>query len=1029
MTTVAELLETRASERPGAIALLSTDGRLPVTYSQLADAAFGVARSLRALGIDRTSRIAISLPNGRDLAGCLLGTFLAGECAPLNPAYSEREFGFYLADLEARLLIAPAAADSPARLAAERLGIRVVEPASLWGLPYSGGSAAGDVRPGPEDVALVLHTSGTTSRPKLVPLTHRNICTSASNIRLAFALTPADRCLQVMPLFHVHGIVGALLSSLTAGASVVCAPGFDAGRFFWWLEEFRPTWYTAVPTIHRAVLAGAGEVRDHALRFIRSCSSPLAPAVMSAMERAFGVPVIESYGMTEGAHQIASNPLPPRVRKPGSVGQATGTEVAILDEVGEALGPGESGEVAIRGVTVTSGYADTLATFAGAWLRTGDRGYLDQDGYLFLSGRLKEMINRGGEKISPREIDEALLEHPEVAEALAFAIPDPLLGEEVGAAVVLKPGAAAGVNELREHTAARLAYFKIPRRIVILGHIPKGPTGKPQRIGLAAKLGLAATAIGPRPPQRPLHQTEEVVRRIWREVLRKDEIGPDDNFFDLGGDSLRAAQVIARTRELTGAGLTLAQVFAFPTIAQMARHMEPKDRGPAIPVPAQPRQVGSIVPLSFAQESLWLLSQIQEDDAPAIRPFLFRFHGGLSVSALESAIRHIVERHEVLRTRIVAADGIPVGIVDSSDRFRLGMLDISGSPQPQRRAVAERMVLDELRAAFDLAGDLPVRSALARISDDESLFGLAMHHACSDGWSDAIFARELSVAYRALVEGAPPRLAEMPLQYADYASWQRDYYQGATLEARLVYWRRQLDGLPRTIRLPYDRPRPARPGKANDCCRRFLEERVLRSVETLGRAENATPFMVLLAALFQSLHRWSGESDLVIGTPAANRPTAGAEQIIGLFANPLLLRCQVTGDLDFRRLLRRVRDLAIAAFEREDVPLDRVAEALRQPRDRGFHPLYRIGFQWRNLPAEAFDFPGVTVERMPVDRTASFIDLSLEATEAAGGIHLTLDYSPALFDRLTVERMLSEYVAGIERIGEEARETVRKAAV
>jgi acyl-CoA synthetase (AMP-forming)/AMP-acid ligase II len=347
-------------------------------------------------------------------------------------------------------------------------------------------------------VALVLHTSGTTSRPKLVPLTHRNVCASAHHIAATLELSPMDRCLNVMPLFHIHGLMAAVLASLEAGGSVFCTPGFSALKFFSWLQEADPTWYTAVPTMHQAILARAERnpriLAAARLRFVRSSSSSLPPRVMAELEKTFRAPVIEAYGMTEAAHQMASNPLPPRPRKPGTVGVAAGPEVAVMDEEGRILPAGSPGEVVIRGPNVTPGYqanpGANATSFTHGWFRTGDQGVLDPDGYLTITGRLKEIINRGGEKISPREVDEVLLDHPAVQQAVAFAVPHPTLGEEVAAAVVLRDGARATEEELRAFASGRLAPFKVPRTLLFLEEIPKGPTGKLQRIGLAAKLGL-----------------------------------------------------------------------------------------------------------------------------------------------------------------------------------------------------------------------------------------------------------------------------------------------------------------------------------------------------------------------------------------------------------------------------------------------------------------------------------------------------------------------------------------------------------
>ena len=466
-----------------------------------------VVGTLNRHGIGRGDRVAIVLPNGPAMAAAFLGVAAGAAAAPLNPAYRAAEFAFYLEDLDARALIAAAGDDGPARAAAAERGIPVLELApdrAAAGLFALSGAAAPApaLRPGPAaagDAALVLHTSGTTSRPKRVPLTHANLCASARNIDAALALGAADRCLNVMPLFHIHGLIASVLASLAAGGAVVCAPGFNALRFFAWLKGCRPTWYTAVPTMHQAILARAARNADAAanagLRFIRSSSAALAPQTMRALEAAFRAPVIESYGMTEACHQMTSNPLPPRARKPGTVGLAAGPEVAAMREDGSLAAPGETAEIVIRGANVTSGYENNpranAEAFRGGWFRTGDEGRFDAEGYLTISGRIKEIINRGGEKIGPREVDEALLEHPAVAQAVAFALPHDKLGEDVAAAVVPRAGGAPSERELRAFVGARLAAFKVPRRIVFLEEIPKGPTGKVRRIGLAKTLGLA----------------------------------------------------------------------------------------------------------------------------------------------------------------------------------------------------------------------------------------------------------------------------------------------------------------------------------------------------------------------------------------------------------------------------------------------------------------------------------------------------------------------------------------------------------
>lgn len=498
--TLFDLLRAGAEHDPALIA----PGGLVWAFADLRTQVSRLAEWLQAHGLGRGDRIAIALGNGPAMAMTFLAAATAATAAPLNPKYRRDEFAFYYEDTNARALIVAPGEGDEAR-AALRPGMLLIEAAldAAGRLIFSAASEAGPPRRDgwaeADDVAMILHTSGTTSRPKRVPIRHRNLVASTANIITTYQLSPADRSLCVMPLFHIHGIVASLLSQLAAGGAVICPPGFDGLKFWSWVEQARPTWYSAVPTMHQVLLAraerNAAIIAANPFRFIRSSSAPLPPVVMEQMEAVFGAPVIESYGMTEASHQMTSNPLPPGQRKPGSVGIGFGVEVGIMDESGNLLPKGVKGEVVVRGPNVVDGYENNpeanAAAFVRGWFRTGDQGYLDDDGYLCLTGRIKELINRGGEKISPLEIDDVLLRHPAVAEALAFAAPHPTLGEEVHAAVVLREGMEASERELRDHCAQWLADFKVPRAIHILSALPRGATGKLQRITMAKTLGLA----------------------------------------------------------------------------------------------------------------------------------------------------------------------------------------------------------------------------------------------------------------------------------------------------------------------------------------------------------------------------------------------------------------------------------------------------------------------------------------------------------------------------------------------------------
>jgi acyl-CoA synthetase (AMP-forming)/AMP-acid ligase II len=491
-TTLTQLLADPNSSAP---AVISESPSVVLSYRDFAEQIERLAEQLRSSGLRSGDRVVMVLPNGLEFIVILLALARAGLiAAPLNTLYKTDELRIFLEDIQPRAIIVgsanPAVLEAAAGYSlaiwssyAESSGV-----VGLNGIPKLARGIAGN--PSGDDFALLLHTSGTTSRPKGVPLTHTNVLRSALNIASHYELTSADRSLVVMPLFHGHGLIGAALATLASGGAAIVPPRFSASEFWGLFRKHGATWYTAVPTIHEVLLERAD--RDGApgrgARFIRSCSAALAPAVLANLEKRFGAPVLEAYGLTEAAHQVASNPLPPRPHKPGTVGFGTGVEIAIIDETGSHLPANRAGELVVRGPDVMRGYRNdpeaTAAAFIDGWLRTGDAGVLDDDGYLTLTGRIKELINRGGEKIAPTEIDDVLLEHPAVVEAAAFGVPDAKYGEEVWAAVVLKGDTDA--ERLQAFTRTRLADFKVPKVILITSALPKNETGKVERRELAA---------------------------------------------------------------------------------------------------------------------------------------------------------------------------------------------------------------------------------------------------------------------------------------------------------------------------------------------------------------------------------------------------------------------------------------------------------------------------------------------------------------------------------------------------------------
>ncbi|HEX5203445.1 AMP-binding protein [Paractinoplanes rhizophilus] len=575
--TIADLLGRQAGSRPRRPAL-TAPGRASVTYGELERTVAAARLAWAGLGFTRTDRMAVALPNGMDLAVTLLSVMGVATAVPVDLDGPPAELVRHLRGSRATALVVRDTAGNAAARAAETLGLPVIEvlptgPAPRAGLQGGNPREHAHEPPRAADAALLLRTSGTTGEPKFVAISHARLCLSARNIASGLELTEDDRCLNVMPLSHAHGLLTPLLATLSAGGQVDCLPGFDADGFFAAMSRCKPTWYSAVPTIHQEILARAGGQREvigaTTLRFVRSASAPLPAHVRDRLAETFRAPVIESYGMTETTSVVASNPLPPRARKPGSVGLPAGCEVAVLDGNGHPAPVGQVGEIVVRGPAVADGYDHdreaTATAFVDGWFHTGDLGRFDEDGYLYLAGRTKETINRGGLTVSPFEIEQVLQSHPAVAQAVVFPLPHPTLGEDIGVAVVPAEDAQPTEREIRAYAAQHLSPALIPSRVVLVGQIPHGAHGKVQRRELHTRLPLPPVGFAP-----PRTQVQRTLVAIWQDLLGRERIGVHDNFFDLGGDSLRAVPLAEAITRHTGVPVNVVDIFAFPTVASQA---------------------------------------------------------------------------------------------------------------------------------------------------------------------------------------------------------------------------------------------------------------------------------------------------------------------------------------------------------------------------------------------------------------------------------------------------------------------------
>jgi acyl-CoA synthetase (AMP-forming)/AMP-acid ligase II len=1031
------LLEHQAERIPDAPAVLAP-GRRPLTYAGLQQHIDRTGRSLRAMGIGRQDCVAVVLPNGPEMVSAILGVASCAVCAPINPVLRAEELDRYFSDLRLRALITQAGLDSPARRVAVSLGIQIVElsaapdaVAGLFTIAEDSGGAKSHEAASPGEVALLMLTSGTTSRPKAVPLTHANICSSAFSSGEALMLGETDRCLNVLPLFHGHGLFATVLTSLAAGAGLVCTPGCDVSRFFAWLTEFRPTWYSAVPTMHQAILAQARQDRErglHQLRFIRSASAPLPPGVSAELERTFEAPVIEFYGMTETASApIACNPFPPRPRKAGSVGVPVGMQVAIMDAEGALLPNGQKGQVIVRGASVMAGYdGDAAATqdaFTGDWLKTGDHGFFDEDGYLFLIGRKQEIINRGGEKIAPREIDEILLEHPAVAEAATFGVPHATLGEDVGSAIVLRPHAAATAKDIRQFAAGRLADFKVPRQVLIVDELPKSPTGKVQRAGLAATFGLTAmpqTFIAPRTA------LEKALASRWTEILQIERIGIHDDFFALGGDSLLATQVLVNVYEITQLELEISRFFEAPTIADVAHHLETliqagRASSSSAAIAAAPRDAQA--PASMQQERLYRLQHALADLPFTNILHTLRVTSRCNVTVLQRCIDAIVQRHEILRTTLAPTGDRLVQVIAPQVKVPVGFDDLRVLTASKKTNVVRRIVQQEMLHSFDLGRDPLLRMRLLRLAEQEHLLLITTHRIIIDGWSIGLFVGELATLYDAFATGKPSPLAPLAIHYADFATWQRRWQAHPDLVAQLGYWREQLrDPLP-AMRLAAARPR--RPIDRLRTVRRdwMLPADLTEAAKEFSRREGGTLFMTLMAALKALLHRYLALDDVRVATNVANRNRPGSEALLGRLANTVVLRTDLGGNPTARELLRRVRATTIAAFDHQNFPFEQLAEILS--RERGVDSaalapvlllLQNAGLRPTTGSAHMLRFEEANPD-LPLSLvTITTFDVILVLRETADGSVGTCVYKPALFGARTIDRLLRDFRKVLEQM-------------
>lgn len=1014
--TVHERLFALASASPERTFLFPPAGP-PVTIGALASMARRTGGALASLDVGPEDRVALVVGD-RAMA---ITSFLAAVCfagvAPLNVRLTEGEFADALEPPATKLVLTDQPADHPIWAAARRAGRRCLglaqapdAPLGLFRIADAAWNASDDVVSGirPDHVGLVLSTSGTTAKPKRVPLTNRNLTIGGDQIAAWLALGPDDCVLSVMPLFHIHGIIATIMTPLLSGGAIQGVESVSADTILDALATGRSTWSTAVPTIwqalHNALSSGERPVPRHRLRFVRSSSAAMPPSLLHAVEGHLGVPVIEAYGMTEATHQMASNPLPPRERRPGAVGLAAGIDIAIMDGDGTFLPTGTAGEVVIRGASVITGYEDNpdanRKSFTDGWFRTGDEGVIDDAGYLTLTGRLKEMINRGGEKIAPLEVDRVLTEHPAIREAISFAIPHPTLGEDIAAAVVPTPDMTVDEADLRAFLARRLAPFKIPQRLVILSELPKGTTGKPQRVGLAEKLGLGGD-VRPAPADaaaslRRMTPLEAAMAGLWARMLGRPAaaIDPDVPWVMLGGDSLLAVQLTLAVEQVFDVGLDRADIasnrvsvadMATAVTAARGRTTRPTREEP-IPVTDRPASVGA----TAAQRLFWNDRAHVGDDFAERSVVALRFAGPVTPETILEALERVAERHEGLRTSWSLEDGhliqtvspsSPIAVdrpfFDDMEHLRAGIGAWLGIPLPAA------------------AKPRPWRACLARLGTGEQVLVINFHHIVMDGTGGDLLAR-------ALIEemgGGGVRSDERPAGPADLAIWEDRWWSGDDAEAGTAFWtsnfRRIIDSAPRS----------GSPATAPDASDEpiILDHRVSGALEERARAEGCSPFLWLMAAFAEAFHAETGRRRVGFTVPLASRTFRHTIDMLGCLIHEAYFVADVAASGGRERLPAALKPALEEALRYQTAPSNAIHEKHRRPDDPPVWKLTELTdvyFQVKpRATAKEWRLGEVTVERLtltrPVIPTAFWV--SLERDEA--GYVGELCYRDAVCDR------------------------------
>ncbi|HSF43044.1 MAG TPA: non-ribosomal peptide synthase/polyketide synthase [Thermoanaerobaculia bacterium] len=1021
---VCEWFEKQAGERPGQTALVFEGETL--TYRELNARANRLARRLRSLGAGPETRVALCLERSLDVVVAILAAHKAGASyVPLEPTLPAERLEWILEDAEPVLVLVHEALLSklPRRPSVPVLCLDL-ERESLARQPEGGLDLAVD----PRTVAYVIYTSGSTGRPKGVAVEHRQLASYVTGILDRLQLAPGASYATVSTFAADLGNTVVFASLASGGCLHVVASGrvADPAALADYCERHPIDCLKIVPSHLAALLASPrGTALLPRKRLVlggEACDRGLAERLRAA---APGCSIVNHYGPTETTVGVATYAVASTVRPTSALPLGrplADTRIHLLDRTLRPVPIGVPGELFVGGEHLARGYVGrpdlTAARFlpdpfsgtagepGGRLYRTGDLARSLPDGILEFLGRIDTQVKLRGFRIEPGEIEALLASRAEVRQAAVVLRDDLPGGRGLLACVVLNEGARLDAAVLREALGRQLPDAMVPACFTALESLPLTPNGKVDRKALSRMPWAEGSAAAAAAPRTPL---EEMLAGIFAQVLGRESIGLEDNFFAMGGHSLLATQVISRVQAVFGVELPLRHLFEAPAVAALAARLEAVlagDAGGEIP-PMVPVPRDGQLPLSFAQERLWFLHQLDPASTTYNVPLALGLRGALRLPALAASLSALVARHEALRTTFATVEGRPVQAIAPPSPFELGAADLRALPPERREAVALALAAGEAARPFDLARGPLVRSSLLRLDDEHSVVLFTLHHIVSDGWSMGVLVRELVELYGALVEGRAPSLPELPVQYADFAVWQRAWLEGDVLGRQLAWWRGRLAGAPALLDLPLDRPRPAVQSFRGQRQASRLPEELSQAAAALSRRLEATPFMVLLTAFAALLSRFAGQEDVVVGSPVANRNRMETEGLIGFFINTLALRADLSGDPNFAGLVARVREMALGAYVHQDLPFERLVEELQPERSLAHSPLFQVMLVLDNAPMGALELPDVRVEPFGAGggQVAAKFDLTVSLAEGPRGLSGSWEYASDLFDASTVARL------------------------